>query len=127
MTFASRTDRNAALCRSNLRRPYMLSTIVRSVCAVTLLVLTTVPAVAQTPLDKRVFFTFSSPVTLPGVTLQPGKYLFRLPDASVSRDIVQVLSEDGTKVYGRFFSIPARRTVVPEKPEVRFFETPSNM
>jgi hypothetical protein len=105
----------------------MLSTIVRSVCAVTLLALTTVPAVAQTPLDKRTYFTFSVPVTLPGVTLQPGKYLFRLPDASVSRDIVQVLSEDGTKVYGTFFSIPARRTVVPEKPEVRFFETPSNM
>ena len=102
----------------------MLSTIVRSlVCAVALLALTT-PANAQ-PLDKRVIFNFSGPVALPGVTLPAGSYLFRV--ATPNRTIVQVLSADGTKIYGTFFSIAAHRSVVPEKPEVRFMETSSTM
>ena len=104
----------------------MLSRFVRSsVCAVTLLALTTAPAVAQTPIDKRVLFTFSGPVTLPGVTLPAGKYLFRLPSA-INRNLVQVLNAEGTKTYGTFFAIPAERPVVPENPEVRFMETPVN-
>ena len=101
----------------------MLSTIVRLVCAVALLALAA-PAVAQ-PLDKRVIFQFSGPVTLPGVTLPTGTYLFRVP--SPNRDIVQVLSADGTKLYGTFFAIPAYRPVRPENPEVRFMETASSM
>jgi hypothetical protein len=102
----------------------MLSTIVRLVCAVTLLALATAPANAQT-LDKRVNFTFSGPVTLPGVTLQPGTYLFRVP--TPNRNLVQVLSANGTKIYGSFFAIPAYRPVRPENPEVRFMETASSM
>lgn len=103
----------------------MLSRIVRLVCAVTLLApVTTAPALAQ-PLDKRVNFTFSAPVTLPGVTLPAGTYLFRL--LPPNRNVVQVLSPDGTKIYGTFFTIAAYRTVRPENPEVRFMETSAAM
>jgi hypothetical protein len=98
----------------------MLSTIVRAlVCAVALLALT-VPANAQ-PLDKRVIFTFSAPVVLPGVTLPAGTYLFRVP--TPNRNIIQVLNGDGTRIYGTFFAIAAHRNVRPENPEVRFMET----
>jgi hypothetical protein len=98
----------------------MLSRIVRSlVCAVTLLALSS-PANAQ-PLDKRVIFTFSAPVVLPGMTLPAGTYLFRVP--TPNRNIIQVLNGDGTKIYGTFFAIGAHRNVRPEKPEVRFMET----
>jgi hypothetical protein len=100
----------------------MLSTIVRSlVCAVALLALT-VPANAQ-PLDKRVIFTFSAPVVLPGVTLPAGTYLFRVP--TPNRNIIQVLNNDASKIYGTFFAIPAHTNVRPEHPEVRFMETPA--
>ena len=102
----------------------MLSRLVRSVCAVTLLALISVPAAAQ-PLDKKVIFTFSAPVTLPGITLGAGSYLFRVP--SPNRNIVQVLSADGTKIYGTFFAIGAHSPVRPEEPEVRFMETRSSM
>ena len=103
----------------------MLSTNVRAlVCAVALLALTTTPANAQ-PLDKRVVFKFSGPVTLPGRTLPAGTYLFRVP--TPNRNIVQVLNADGTKIYGTFFAISAYATVRPEKPEVRFMETASTM
>ncbi len=94
------------------------------VCAVALLALFTAPANAQ-PLDKRVIFNFSGPVSLPGVTLPTGSYLFRVP--TPNRNVVQVLSPDGTKSYGLFFAIPAHRNVRPEKPEVRFMETSSSM
>jgi hypothetical protein len=101
----------------------MLSTVVRAlVCAVALLALMTTPANAQ-PLDKRVIFTFSGPVTLPGKTLPAGTYLFRVP----TNNIVQVLNADGTKIYGTFFAISAYASAVPEKPEVRFMETASTM
>jgi hypothetical protein len=103
----------------------MLSTIGRRLaCAVALLALFTVPANAQ-PLDKRVIFNFSGPVTLPGVTLPTGSYLFRV--LTPNRNVVQILSADGTKSYGLFFAIPAHRNVRPEKPEVRFMETSSSM
>lgn len=95
-------------------------------CAVIALVFaTTVPASAQTPLDRRTFFTFSGPVHMPGVTLGAGTYLFRLPNPN-NLNVVQVLNADGTRLFGTFFTIGAIRPTPPEKPEVRFMETASN-
>jgi hypothetical protein len=82
------------------------------------------PASAQ-PEDRRVFFTFNSPVELPGVALPPGRYMFRIADPDSAGRVVQVLSPDGKKVFGTFFAVPAARRDVPEVPEVRFMETAS--
>jgi LPXTG-motif cell wall-anchored protein len=78
-----------------------------------------------TPEDKRVFFSFSGPVAVPGVTLPAGKYLFRLPTtiASGERHVMQVLSADGRNSYAMFYGISANRADYPSKPEVRFMET----
>jgi hypothetical protein len=96
----------------------------RLACAGTLLaVVMSASAMAQ-PADKRTYFTFSGPVDLPGKSLPAGKYLFRLGDPTSGRRIVQVMSEDGRKPIGLFFSIPAQRPDIAEKPEVRFIETP---
>jgi hypothetical protein len=102
----------------------MLSTrIFGLACAVTVFVcLMAAPVFAQ-PLDKRTLFTFSGPVALPGITLPPGQYLFRLADPSSSSKVVQVLNGDGTKPYGLFFTIPAERLEPASSPEVRFMET----
>ena len=80
------------------------------------------PSTAQT-LDKRTLFTFSGPVTMPGVTLPAGQYLFRLANPDSGRNVVQVLSADGSKPYGIFFSMRAERPEAASKPEVRFMET----
>ena len=103
-------------------------------CAVTLAAavaaLTPAAVSAQgSPEDKRVFFTFSGPVAVPGVTLPAGKYLFRLPTtiASGERHVMQVLSSDGRNSYAMFFGISANRTEYPTKPEVRFMETAAGM
>lgn len=85
-------------------------------------------AQGSTP-DKRVFFTFSGPVAVPGVTLPAGKYMFRLPTtiASGERHVMQVLSSDGKTSYAMFFGISANRSDYPTKPEVRFMETAAGM
>src|ERR1700730_7806124 len=76
------------------------------------------------PADDRTIFTFNTPIELPGIALPPGKYLFRLADSN-TRDLVQVLSADGKKVYGTFFALPDPRMDTPSEPEVRFMEAPS--
>jgi hypothetical protein len=104
----------------------MLSTRVFGLaCAVTVFVCLVAAPVSAQPLDKRTLFTFSGPVTLPGVTLPAGQYLFRLADPNSSSKVVQVLNADGTKPYGLFFTIPAERLEPASTPEVHFMETAS--
>jgi hypothetical protein len=100
----------------------MLSTIVRLVCAVTLLALTITPADAQTTMDKRIHFTFNAPVTLPGVTLPPGSYTFQIANPLQNRSVVQVRSRDGNNLYATFLTIPYQAPTIPEEPEIRFME-----
>jgi len=104
----------------------MLSTrIFGLACAVAVFAcLMAAPAAAQ-PLDKRTLFTFSGPITLPGVTLPAGQYLFRLADPNSSSKVVQVLNADGTKAYGLFFTLSAERFEPAPTPEIRFMETAS--
>src|SRR5712691_2887248 len=82
-------------------------------------------AFAQLPqtVDKKVFFTFSGPVEIPGATLPAGKYLFHLADPTSGRQVLQVQSADGKKVYSMFFSMPVQRPQPPDEAEVRFMET----
>ena len=99
----------------------MLKTLA-SACVPAVLAFTSTTAHAQT-VDNRTFFTFNQPVTLPGVTLPAGKYLFRNPDTTTSRRVVQVLSDDGKQSYAMLLTIPARRTQASSDPEIRFMET----
>ena len=100
----------------------MLSTIVRSVCAVTLLALIAAPAAAQTPIDKPILFTFSAPVVLPGVTLPAGTYLFHVGNPTNNAKVVHVRSKDGRQVYTTFLTIPYEANDRPDEPEIRFME-----
>ncbi len=99
----------------------MLRTLA-SACVLAVLAFTSTPAHAQT-IDNRTLFTFNQPVTLPGVTLPAGKYLFRNPDINTSRRVVQVLSDDGKQSYAMLLTIPAQRTEPASEPEIRFMET----
>lgn len=74
--------------------------------------------------DQLTYFTFSAPVEIPGVALPAGTYMFKLADADGSRDVVRVLSKDGSKVYSTFFAIPDERLTPTDKPVVTFEETP---
>ena len=73
--------------------------------------------------DRAVYFTFSQPVVLPHTTLPPGKYEFKLASSNTTRNVIQVYSGDGSKLYGMMTTIPVQRETTPDKPEIRFMET----
>src|SRR5919106_6476138 len=73
--------------------------------------------------NERTFLTFSSTVELPGVTLQPGTYLFKLADSQSNRHIVQVLSQDEKQVHATILAVPAERLEVTGENVVTFRET----
>src|SRR5688572_19473954 len=78
------------------------------------------------PSDYRTFFTFSGPVTLPGVTLPAGTYLFRLANPDSSRKVINVLSADGKRSLAMLHTIPNQLLRAPQKPEIRFMEAGAN-
>jgi hypothetical protein len=75
------------------------------------------------PADYRTYFTFSAPVTLPGITLPAGKYIFRLADPDSSRKVINVLSEDGRRSLAMLHTIPNQAMKPPKDAEIRFMET----
>jgi len=82
-------------------------------------------ALAQTIVDQPVDLTFSGPVSVPGHTLEAGKYQFKLTRSNVDRQIVQIFDASGKSV-AIVTAIPAARAngdPVPEKPEVNFYES----
>jgi hypothetical protein len=80
-----------------------------------------------TTYDKTTYLTFSAPVQVPGVTLNAGTYWFRLTNPETSRNVLQVLSNDGSIVYAMFHTIPDRRTMLTEEAVVTFRETPEGV
>ncbi len=72
--------------------------------------------------DKATKITFNAPVELPGVVLQPGTYLFKLLDSPANRDIVQVFSEDRSKIYDTILAVPDYRLEPTGKTVVTFEE-----
>lgn len=77
--------------------------------------------------DKLAYLTFNAPVQIPGVVLHAGTYGFRLANPGTSRNVVQVVSNDGTIVYATFHTRPDSRTVVTSNPLVTFRETPAGV
>lgn len=103
-----------------MRKPFL------TLSAVALLGLAFVPSAnAQliSTWDDRSYLTFSGPVSLPGVTLQAGRYLFTFPSRHSARSVIQVLSGDRTIVYAMMQTITIWRPKILHDPEVTFKET----
>ena len=81
------------------------------------------PAAPQESFDKVAYLTFSAPVQVPGATLSAGRYRFHLTNAAGSRNVMQVLSDNGSTVYGMFNTIEAHRRTITDDPAVTFRET----
>jgi hypothetical protein len=72
--------------------------------------------------NQKIIFTFSGPVEIPGKVLPAGTYVFKLADSESDRDIVQVFSKDGNKLYGTFLAIPDYRMKPTGKAVLTFDE-----
>ena len=91
------------------------------------LLLTSMPAAAQTTFDKRTIVTVSGPVHIPGTSLAAGKYVFKLHDSLSNRHIVQVWSGDESKLLATILAVPAQRPQVSEETVITFAERESTM
>lgn len=76
----------------------------------------------ETNTQEKTFLTFSAVVEMPGVTLDPGTYVFRLADTPV-RNVVQVLDKDEKHIIGQWTFVQAERPRVTDENVVMFKET----
>jgi hypothetical protein len=83
-------------------------------------------ASAQLATQNDTMVTFSAPVSLPGVTLPAGSYLFKLADSQVNRNVVQVFAQDRSKIFATILAIPAERTEPADETVITFKEAPAN-
>jgi hypothetical protein len=87
-----------------------------------LAVLTSGVAAQETNTSERTFLTFSGAVEMPGVTLQPGTYVFKLADTP-TRNVVQVWDRDEKNMIGHWLFVQAERPQVSGETVVMFKET----
>lgn len=73
--------------------------------------------------SQRSFLTFSGPVELPGVTLEPGTYEFRLGNIDTSRNIVQVFTKENREPVGQWTFAPAERGRASDETMIMFRES----
>jgi hypothetical protein len=76
--------------------------------------------------DRSTIVTISAPVSVPGVVLPAGEYLFRLADSKTNRNIVQIYDKDRTKIFATLLAIPAERNEPSGEAVVTFRETPAD-
>jgi hypothetical protein len=76
----------------------------------------------QSNVQEVTYLTFSHAVELPGVTLEPGSYEFRLAD-SPQRNVIQVFSRDRSEVMGQWTFVQSRRPRTSDETVVMFRET----
>ena len=106
-----------------MRRLSLIAVVVAAVFAV----MTPAPVTGAETYDKLAYLSFNGPVQVPGVTLAAGTYRFRLTNPSTSRNVLQVLSNDGAIVYAMFHTIPDARTSLTDEAIVTIRETPAGV
>ena len=79
-------------------------------------------AAQETNTSERTFLTFSGAVEMPGVTLQPGTYVFKLADTP-TRNVVQVWDREEKNMVGHWLFVQAERPQVSGETVVMFKET----
>jgi hypothetical protein len=83
------------------------------------------PNVRADAWNKKTVVTFSRPVEVPGEVLPAGTYVFKLLSNEANRRVVQIFSEDQTKLMATIMAVPDYRLVATEKPVISFEERPS--
>jgi hypothetical protein len=83
------------------------------------------PIVRADAWNKETVVTFSNPVQVPGQVLLPGTYVFKLAESQSDRGIVQIFSEDHSKLLATILAVPDYRLTPTEKNVISFEERPS--
>jgi LPXTG-motif cell wall-anchored protein len=105
----------------------LLKTLGTLVCLAALCALV-VPAATADDLNRETTLTFSGPVEVPGVGAQilpAGTYVFKIMDSLSDRHIVQIFSQDKTRLFTTVLAIPNYRLKATDKTVVTFSERPA--
>ena len=78
--------------------------LVLAVCAAAVLAVMLAPRVGAVGASKMTYLTFSRPVSLPGVALGAGTYIFEIANPDTSANVVRVLSSDRRISYFQGFT-----------------------
>jgi len=98
-----------------------------SLLAAALILLMAPTPMGASTYDKLTYLTFSGTVQIPGVILVPGTYGFRLTNPETTRNVLQVISHDGSTVFAMFHTTPDSRLSATEESMVTFRETPAGV
>ena len=72
---------------------------VLAACGAVLGMAATATAIVWDPMHRQTALTFNRAVSLPGVTLEPGTYVFELANPESGSNVVRVRREDYRQVY----------------------------
>jgi len=72
--------------------------------------------------DKKTVITITEPMEVPGIVLQPGKYVFKLLNSSSNRHIVEVMNERMDHLYALTFTAAARKLEPKGRTVLTFYE-----
>jgi len=59
--------------------------------------------------NEKTTLSFSEPVMVPGATLQPGTYVFKLMDSNTIRQVVEIRKQNGAEPVTIALAVPAKR------------------
>jgi hypothetical protein len=74
--------------------------------------------------NKKTVITVNEPMRIPGLTLQPGKYVLKLAESSGNRHIVQVFNNDESQILTTILAIPNERLEPTGDTVLELWETP---
>ena len=72
--------------------------------------------------DKKTIITITEPLEVPGIVLQPGKYVFKLLNSSSNRHIVEVMNERMDHLYALTFTAAARKIQQKGRTVLTYYE-----
>jgi hypothetical protein len=72
--------------------------------------------------DKKTVVTFNQPTEVPGIVLQPGKYVIKLLNSSSNRHIAEIMNERMDHLYALTFTAAAERIDRADKTILTFYE-----
>ena len=72
--------------------------------------------------DKKTVVTFDQPTEVPGIVLQPGKYVIKLLNSSSNRHIAEIMNEKMDHLYALTFTAAAERINRGDKNILTFYE-----
>jgi len=98
--------------------------VLKALCCAAMFTVLAAPGVRADEWNKKTILTFSGPVQIPGATLPPGSYVFKLADLSGNRHVVQVFDKDEKKIITTLLAIPNERLEAADEPVVLFSERP---